>query len=174
MDNFMDKLAQKWNAAELIKANSAAEAMELKRLRDQVAEYEAILQEMRKVNLSNSELTNTSKLLLEEGIQELVALIEQEKNAPTSDVVQVVKDSFVETQECIHAENVKVYRNVQAVVVDGFKNQAEIMNGKSIELKKENEILQKKCRGIKPLIIILLLVSLVNTGLIVVQILGIL
>ena len=54
MDNFMDKLAQKWNAAELIKANSAAEAMELKRLRDQVAEYEAILQEMRKVNLNNS------------------------------------------------------------------------------------------------------------------------
>lgn len=174
MDNFMDKLAQKWNAAELIKANSAAEAMELKRLRDQVAEYEAILQEMRKVNLSNSELTNTSKQLLEEGIHELVSLIDQEKNTPTSDVVQVVKDSFAETQECIHAENVKVYRNVQAVVVDGFKNQAEIMTGKSIELKKENEILQKKCRGIKLLIIILLLVSLANTGLIVVQILGIL
>ena len=32
MDNFMDKLAQKFNAQELIKANSQAEAEEMKKL----------------------------------------------------------------------------------------------------------------------------------------------
>ena len=79
MDNFMDKLAQKWNAAEMIKANSAAEAMELKRLRDQLAEYESILQEMRKLNLKNSELTDSSKQLIEKGINELTVLLEQQK-----------------------------------------------------------------------------------------------
>ena len=50
MDNFMDKLAQKFNAQEMIKANSQAEAAEMKKLQLQVAEYEKILQEMRKLN----------------------------------------------------------------------------------------------------------------------------
>ena len=36
MDNFMDKLAQKISAQELIKANSQAEAEELQRLQMQV------------------------------------------------------------------------------------------------------------------------------------------
>ena len=46
MDNFIDKLAQKFNAQELIKANTQAEAKELERLQLQVAEYERILQEI--------------------------------------------------------------------------------------------------------------------------------
>ena len=57
MDNFMDKLAQKFNAQEMIKANSQAEAAEMKKLQLQVAEYEKILQEMRKLNYKNAELT---------------------------------------------------------------------------------------------------------------------
>ena len=40
MDNFMDKLAQKFNAQEMIKANSAAEAAENKRMQEQLAAYE--------------------------------------------------------------------------------------------------------------------------------------
>ena len=77
MDNFMDKLAQKWNASELIKANSAAEAMELKRLQEQVAEYETILQEMRKLNLKNSELTDQSRELVNSGIDNIKELLQE-------------------------------------------------------------------------------------------------
>ena len=40
MDTFMDKLAQKMNAQEMIKANSAAEAAKMEQLQNQVAEYE--------------------------------------------------------------------------------------------------------------------------------------
>ena len=36
MDMFMDKLAQKLTAQEIIKANTAAETEELNRLRDQI------------------------------------------------------------------------------------------------------------------------------------------
>ena len=39
MDTFMDKLAQKLNAQEMIKANAAAEAAETARLREQNAVY---------------------------------------------------------------------------------------------------------------------------------------
>ena len=46
MDNFMDKLAQKYNAQEMIRANAQAEASEMQRLQEQVAAYEGILQDI--------------------------------------------------------------------------------------------------------------------------------
>ena len=74
MDNFIDKLAQKFTAGEVIRANSAAEERELKRLREQVAEYEKCLQEMRKVQMTNTQTAqNLHDLMVEstEGIRQL-------------------------------------------------------------------------------------------------------
>lgn len=51
MDNFMDKLAQRFNAQEIIKANSQAEAQELDKLRMQMDAYDECLKEMRRLNL---------------------------------------------------------------------------------------------------------------------------
>ena len=56
MDNFMDKLAQRFNAQEMIKANSQAEAKELERLRQQTEMYDGYLKEMRSLNLKNVEI----------------------------------------------------------------------------------------------------------------------
>ena len=47
MDTFMDKLAQRLNAQEIIKANTAAEAAELSRLKEQNALYEEVLRQVR-------------------------------------------------------------------------------------------------------------------------------
>ncbi len=174
MDNFMDKLAQKWNAAELIKANSTAETMELKRLREQVSEYETILQEMRKLNLKNTELNDSSRHLVEEGIKELTSIIEEEKKTPAVDVEQLVKETNQETQDFIHAENVKVYRNVQAVVVEGFQTQSEARIKQTDELGEKSSLLVKAVRGIKPLLIIILILLLANLGLMSAWIIGIL
>ena len=55
MDTFMDKLAQKFTAQEMIKANAAAEAAELQRTRDQVKKYNDCLQEMKQVNDNTKE-----------------------------------------------------------------------------------------------------------------------
>ena len=55
MDTFMDKLAQKRNAQEMIRANAAAEAQKMQKLEQQVAAYEGLLQEMRKVNTKSIE-----------------------------------------------------------------------------------------------------------------------
>ena len=49
MDMFMDKLAQKFTAQEMIKANAAAEAEELSRLREQVQEYTECLDRMQQI-----------------------------------------------------------------------------------------------------------------------------
>ena len=49
MDMFMDKLAQKLTAQEIIKANTAADAEELNRLRDRLEEYNECLTRLQKL-----------------------------------------------------------------------------------------------------------------------------
>ena len=44
MDNFMDKLAEKYNAQDMIRANSQAEQTQMHNLEEQVGAYEAVLQ----------------------------------------------------------------------------------------------------------------------------------
>lgn len=164
MDNFMDKLAQKFSAQEMIKANSQAEAEEMKRLQMQVSEYEKILQEMRKLNYKNTELSEKLDLMIgdnaakiqgmKEDEQRLIAALrdltdEQTRNREAElerkeeermereraqevrkqDDIAVItgllEDKFQRSDDFVHKENVKVYRNVQAVVVDELKRYTE-------------------------------------------------
>ena len=162
MDNFMDKLAQKFNAQEMIKANSQAEAAEMKKLQLQVAEYEKILQEMRKLNYKNAELTekidglvgeNAGKLQgLQEDEQKLLNLLrdlteeqtrnreeefsrkEEEKQeavagaqTQSKEIVSRTQEFFARSEDFVHKENVKVYRNVQAVIVEELKKQTDTL-----------------------------------------------
>lgn len=159
MDNFMDKLAQKFSAQEVIKANSQAEAAEMKKLQLQVAEYEKILQEMRKLNYKNSELSdkmnglvgeNANKIqgLQEEEIKLLSMLrnltdeqvrmreeeiarkeaeraVDEKKSEEQKQQLASLEERFKQSDDFVHKENVKVYRNVQAVIVEELKNQTE-------------------------------------------------
>ncbi|MCM1187184.1 MAG: hypothetical protein NC251_11385 [Lachnoclostridium sp.] len=50
MDTFMDKLAQRLNAQEMIDANSAADVEELNKLRGRIKEYDECLEQMREIN----------------------------------------------------------------------------------------------------------------------------
>ena len=124
MDTFMDKLAQKFTAQEMIKANSAAEAAELQRTREQVKKYNDCLQEMKQVN------DDTKSTLVQ--IQEtLEAGMDQFKNA------EIPLESISnEIMDFVHKENVKVYRNVQAVVVDELKKQNEELSTKLDAMSK--------------------------------------
>ena len=160
----MDKLAQKFSAQEMIKANSQAEAEELKRLQMQVSEYEKILQEMRKLNYKNTELSEKLDLMIgdnadkiqgmKEDEQKLIAALrdltdeqtrnreaelerkeeermeqerakEVQKQADITAITDLLEDKFQRSDDFVHKENVKVYRNVQAVVVDELKRYTE-------------------------------------------------
>lgn len=168
MDNFMDKLAQRLTAQEMIKANSAADAAELERLQKQLDQYDACLQEMRKLSLKNVETTDKIEELLNESIQKIqsyqasgedmasrldalkeefgmsgkeITLSREEMNASLEELkssgekLQAFIDGFTPSMEgllekandYVHKENVKVYRNVQAVVVEEAKKQTEAM-----------------------------------------------
>lgn len=70
MDNFMDRLSKRFNAAEIIQANGEAEARETERLRQQMTEYDAILQEVRRLNLKTAEMTEQVSQMIASGIEQ--------------------------------------------------------------------------------------------------------
>lgn len=65
MDTFIDKLAQKNIADDMIKANSEAEAKESQRIKEQISEYEQLLSDMKLVNLKNIESAEKVNAILE-------------------------------------------------------------------------------------------------------------
>ena len=71
MDMFIDKLAQKFTAQEIIKANTTAEAEELKNLREQVEQYTACLDKLKKLVDESAEKLQGNEACSEE-IQRLV------------------------------------------------------------------------------------------------------
>lgn len=71
MDTFMDKLAQKFTAGEMIKANSAADLADVEKLKKQMEEYDQCLQEMRQVHLKNAENVEKLSALIEEAMGKL-------------------------------------------------------------------------------------------------------
>lgn len=179
----MDKLAQKFSAQEMIKANSQAETEELERLQLQVSEYEKILQEMRKLNYKNTELAEKLELMIGENAgkiqsmkedeQQLIAALrdltdEQTRNREAeitrktqeqlereqaqvqpqqidiSAITDLIEKKFQKSDDFVHKENVKVYRNVQAVVVDEMKRCIESLQGEQDALKKMLDAKLKK------------------------------
>ncbi len=93
MDNFMDKLAQKYNAQEMIRANAQAEASEMQRLQEQVAAYEGILQDMRKLNYKNSELTDRIYALVDESISKVQGI--HKSDAETGELAASLSDEIM-------------------------------------------------------------------------------
>ena len=105
MDTFIDKLAQRFSAQDMIRANLAAEAKETRKLREKMESYESLLQEMRQINLKNMESAERVNRILQEGtftdkeyLQELFA----EKEA-------ILTTGFSKMEESLHTENVKVF-----------------------------------------------------------------
>ncbi len=178
MDIFMDKLAQKINAQEIIKANTTAEIQELNALRSRVAEYNECLEKLQKLIDENAagikgvsgEAAAEMKRLVDESIVRIKAiqqdasgleklgeqlggvsgqvnkLGEQLGGVSTQlgetkgeiadrlerlslrleekseeDIGAGLEEKFSAAEENVHKECVKVYRNVQAVAMEGSR-----------------------------------------------------
>ena len=227
MDTFIDKLAQKRNAQEMILANMTAEAAKMEQMQNQMKAYDELMQEIRQVNLKTaanlSDVQNTlkeytSKLesmqdddgreaetrqvldrikeLLEDNsrneatmqaLNRIRELLEDnsrneettqalnrirellEDNSRNEEAVQaltqlreVVEEKFRQSDDYLHRENVKVYRNVQAAVAEELSKQTD-------ELKKS----QQANRGSKAVLPISILILLAVLADIAVHLLGI-
>lgn len=201
MDNFMDKIAQKLNSQEVIRANSAADAAQIEKLQEQVREYDACMKEMRKLNLKNVENEQKIQELLiknEECVQKLfdecsmgMQQITQEcltkmqtvnsKSEKAAQIEEALEDMrklsaanmskidelFKQSDDYVHKENVKVYRNVQAVVIEEMEKQAQVLlnmgNASALAVKNKNVFVVS---------IITLIISMINMGLLIVHLTG--
>ncbi len=135
MDAFIDKLAQKFTASEVIKGNHEAEAKEIEQLKAQIETYEKLLQDMKLVNLKNMESAEKLNKLAEETANALKK--EAEQGEPSYADKELVQQLFDKQSDTIHKENVKVYRNVQAAVGDVLKDQTKsILDAQSQAAKK--------------------------------------
>ncbi len=145
MDTFMDKLAHKLTAQEMIKANTAADTEEMNRLKAQVKEYNDCLQEMKLVchelqtysqelRALNTQMDGVFDEAIRPQVDRLVSesmrkLQEFQAATPdNSDLKQFVEEKITASSENVHKECVKVYRNVQAVVVEEGNKQTEAVN----------------------------------------------
>ncbi len=162
MDTFMDKLAQKLNAQEMIKANSAADAEEMDQLKNQLREYDECLAQMQQVNKELKAINQEMERLMaetivpevtklsEEGVaalqkmqqentekletltQQYAAKLEelQQSTEALDELQKHVDEKLSNTEENVHKECVKVYRNVQAAVVEENEKQTEAVTAR--------------------------------------------
>lgn len=180
MDNFMDKIAQRISSQEVIRANAQAEALQMKKLQAQFETYDELLKEMQQLNRKNTALADMAKSLME-SCQERLEQEPQENEAENEAIeaqeklleevrlsVEELKQALAgnaakteelleQSQEFVHKENVKVYRNVQAVIVEELKNQTQ-------ELNAGTQKLEKQTAGLKPIMVIALVLGAVNAG----------
>ena len=214
MDNFMDKIAQKLNSQELIRANAAADAAELESLEKQLAifkeqmdKYDDCIQEMRKLNLKNIEsaqgvqnLADTANEKLGQTVGEVeaesVSRIKQTSEVSIAGINQALSESlakiaeikensdnleqitenmsglqtkleelFRNLEDFLHTDNVKVYRNVQASVVEELEKQTTELKGAVEQTARRNKVLL-------PFVIITMVISIANVAITVARILN--
>lgn len=214
MDNFMDKISQKLNSQEIIRANAAADAAALENLekqlalfKDQMEKYDDCLQEMRKLNLKNMESAHGVQKLADKASEKLgrtvgeveaasvsriretsdlsIAGINQTLNESLAKIAEIKENSdslekitenmsdlqtrleelFKSMEDFLHTDNVKVYRNVQAAMIEELEKQTTV-------LKMEQEKSAKSYKLLLPFIVITMIIAIANLAITITRILG--
>lgn len=214
MDNFMDKISQKLNSQEIIRANAAADAAALENLekqltlfKDQMEKYDDCLQEMRKLNLKNIESAQGVQELADKANEKLgqtvgeVEAVSVSKIKETSDlsiaginqtlseslakIAEIKENSdslekitenmsglqtrleelFKSMEDFLHTDNVKVYRNVQAAMIEELEKQTTV-------LKDEQEKAAKSNKLVLPFMIVTMIITIANLAITAARILG--
>lgn len=130
MDTFIDKLAQKKNAQEMIRANSAAEAAKMAEMQNQLKAYDEVMQEIRRVNLKTSENVENVRKVLAECMEKLESLETEDRDdgnveQELAGIKTLLQERFAQSEDFMHKESVKVYRNVQAAFTEELEKQTE-------------------------------------------------
>lgn len=155
MDTFIDKIAQKRNAQEMIRANMTAEAVKMEQMENQMKAYDELMQEIRRVNLKTAQNVTELQDVLKDCVSRLEAMQEQGTGDETltgqelSQIRELLEEKFRQSDDFLHRENVKVYRNVQAAVAEELGKQTE-------ELKK-SQAENRGSRAVLPISILILI-----------------
>lgn len=189
MDTFMDRFSHRRNSQEMIQANSAADAAKMEQLKQQIAEYDTLLQDMRKVNLKAAENMEQMQRVLQEGFDKIEAVkvqddfmpeikkqieeLMQQGNDTQSEretllsemktqleellpqIKKQMDESFQRSDDFLHRENVKVYRNVQAAMTEELEKRTNVLT------QKQDESIRKQ-KALLPISVIIMLMVIVD------------
>ncbi len=137
MDTFMDKFAQRKKAQGMIDANAAADAAKLEKLRNQVNEYELLLQDMRKVNLKTAENVDKMRKAIQTGIEKLEAFqTENAAQAEKDKVLSEIKNQLEELLPAIKAQ--------QDTLTGEIKERQDALTG---EIKERQDALAEEIKA---------------------------
>ena len=130
MDTFIDKLAQKRNAQEMIRANMTAEAAKMEQMQNQMKVYDDLMQEIRQVNLKTAQNLSDIQNTLKEYEAKFTGMQADSANGENVEQIltqlrEILEEKFKQSDDFLHRENVKVYRNVQAAVTEELNKQTE-------------------------------------------------
>ena len=167
MDNLIDKFSHKFNSQEVIRANHEADARALDSARSKINEYEQAAAEVRRLSLKCVETNEATKQHVAAGLEKLDSLsvtAAPAQNAEISEeslkpLMDKYSDSIKEQNDYIHKESVRVYRNVQASMVDELKLQTEA-------LALHTEQLSGKIKAVKGVAVASLIFGILSTLLI--------
>ena len=164
VENFMDKLAEKIGAQDIIRANAQAEAMEAERTRQEAEQYKIQLEELKAGETEHKKAIDDMGKTL-------------------SDLSKRMDDS--ETK--VHDVGVQVYRNVQAIVEKGQDKDMEEFENLKKKLEKSEEAVKElsnklesiqvgvetKNSAVTPLLVITMLIAAADLVINILKILGI-
>ncbi|MBD5445290.1 MAG: hypothetical protein HDR29_07040 [Lachnospiraceae bacterium] len=173
MDTFIDRLSHKKSSQEMIQANSAADAAKMEQLQNQVTEYDTLLQDMRKVNLKAAENMEQMQQMLEAALKKIEAVKEADDTKDTVDIKAEIEELSKElkkqieeismrSDDFLHKENVKVYRNVQASMEEALEKQTDTISQKIGESAKKQSALLPVSIIIMLMVIVDIVINLFN------------
>jgi len=165
MDTFMEKVAGKLGGGDVIKANSEAEARQLEAYKARVEELEKAVSDMRKLSLKCVETNEQTGQLVQGAIEKIEEVQAGGSSVSADEIKTLLTDlkadmdsSFKHSEEENHKENVRVYRNVQATVIEELKQQSEAIAIQHMHI-------EKRIKGVKPIAIIALVFTGINLAL---------
>ena len=157
VENFMDKLAEKIGAQDIIRANAQAEAMEAERTKQEAEQFKLQLDELRKNEKEHRAAIEDARVSIQETGKTVAALTERLQQNETQ----------------VHDVGVQVYRNVQAVVEKGQEKNSEEFGEVKSKLECVQVAVETKNKAVLPLLIITLLIAGADLVLNILRILGV-
>ena len=141
-------------------------------LQKQAAEYDVMIQDMRKVNLKASENMEQMQQTLEAALKKIEAVKEAD-NTQADDTKAELEQLFTElkkqveeislrSDDFLHKENVKVYRNVQASMEEALEKQTDTISQKIGESSKKQSAILPVSIIIMLMVIIDIVINLFN------------
>ncbi len=197
MESFMDRRADKLSAQEMIKANEAAEAAHREQIEKQNKQYEEEIAVLRQ----NAQKLENRLDDIEGALKDLSAKANnpddsaQNVDVAIGDLRENLEKRLDKSDETTHDVGVRIYRNVQASVIDeqnkqmdaireDFKKQLDSIRGEFSVLLRRLDTTRSQLeeeyrnnnndsnKGIIPIGVLILLVSVANLVINILRILG--